>query len=76
VNWKKIIAVAMAAYVAPTVGQWANDCVGGVCAAFTVGNVIAPHAASLIATTVSLVSLFLSQPHKDPNPAPNPPQPR
>lgn len=64
-NWRKVIAVAVAGYLLPTVGQWAGDCMSGTCAAFTVGNVIAPHAQNLLATTVGLVSLFLQQPHKE-----------
>lgn len=61
-NWKKIIAIAFAGYVAPTVGAWAAD--GGQ-SAFTFGNVIAPHAQNLIATSVALAGLFLNPPHKD-----------
>lgn len=57
-NWKKIIALGFAGFVAPTVGSWAQSCLGDACSAFTAGNVIQPAVPTLLTSAVALLALF------------------
>lgn len=59
-DWRKLIAVVTAGVVLPTVGQWAQNCMGDVCAPFTVGNVIGPAVPSLLTAATTLVAFFMT----------------
>lgn len=61
IDWRKLIAVGIAGAVMPTVGTWANGCVSGAtCDPFTVGNVVAPHVATLLTTATTVIAFLLT----------------